>query len=85
MIHTIFCAILASFQTRQPLIRENLVLRHQLQVLNRGGKRSRLKDRDRIVWIPWCPKTQTTFLLQRLRNSLYGVNSPLRFIALVSD
>ena len=41
----------ALFLTRHNLVLENLALRHQLQVLSRGGKRPHLRDRDRLLWI----------------------------------
>ncbi len=51
MLLTILRSILAGFQTQRGLVLENLALRHQLQVRNRGGKRPRLKDRDRLLWV----------------------------------
>ena len=41
----------AQLLTRQNLVLENLALRHQLQVLARGGKRPHIRDRDRLFWI----------------------------------
>ena len=42
---------LAPLRARQALILENVVLRHQVQVLSRGRKRPTLKNRDRMLWI----------------------------------
>jgi transposase InsO family protein len=48
---TIICyAIRSLFVTRHRLVLENLALRHQLEVLHRGGKRPRIRRRDRIFW-----------------------------------
>ncbi len=40
---------------------ENLVLRHQVEVLERSGKRPKLRQRDRMFWVllsvlwaDWC-------------------------------
>lgn len=51
MLHTILRSLLSGFQSHRALVLENLALRHQLQVLNRGGRRPRLKNRDRVLWI----------------------------------
>lgn len=40
----------ASFSSRSRLVAENLALRQQLVVLQRTGKRPRLRKRDRIFW-----------------------------------
>ena len=36
---------------RATLVAENIALRHQLAVLQRRGKRPRLRNRDRVVWV----------------------------------
>ena len=51
MLNLILHLILAPWRSRQTLILENVALRHQLQVLNRGKKRPRLRNRDRLLWI----------------------------------
>ena len=51
MFYTILRAFFAAFQTHRSLTLENLALRHQLRVLNRGGKRPALKNRDRLLWV----------------------------------
>jgi hypothetical protein len=38
------------FATRSEIILENIVLRHQIAVLSRQSKRSRLRWRDRVFW-----------------------------------
>ena len=38
-------------RSRQDLALENLVLRHQLEVLRRQKPRPRLRNRDRILWV----------------------------------
>lgn len=39
------------FRDRAAIAAENLVLRHQLGVLQRSVKRRRLRQRDRILWV----------------------------------
>lgn len=51
MFQIILRSLLSGFQAHRSLVLENLALRHQLQVLNRGGRRPRLKNRDRLLWI----------------------------------
>jgi putative transposase len=43
--------ILAGLKTRHGLAMENLALRHQIQVLQRPGKRPRLTSVDRGLWV----------------------------------
>jgi len=38
-------------RSRQDLALENLVLRHQLEVLIRHKPRPRLRNRDRMLWV----------------------------------
>ena len=47
----------AFFFSRLRLVAENLALRQQLVVLQRTGKRPRLRKRDRIFWV-WLPRTK---------------------------
>jgi hypothetical protein len=51
MLIVIFRSLIAGFQTRQSLVIENLALRHQVQVLKRGGKRPKIKKQDRALWV----------------------------------
>lgn len=51
MLYLIVRSLMAGFQTRQSLVLENLALRHQVQVLRRGGKRPRIKNEDRALWV----------------------------------
>jgi transposase InsO family protein len=51
MLITILRSLLSGFQTRRALVLENLALRHQLQVRNRGGRRPQLKNQDRLLWV----------------------------------
>jgi len=51
MFQLILPLIRAPLRTRESLILENVALRHQLQILNRGNKRLDLKNRDCLVWI----------------------------------
>jgi transposase InsO family protein len=51
MLITILRSLLSGFQTHRALVLENLALRHQLQVRNRGGRRPQLKNRDRLLWV----------------------------------
>jgi hypothetical protein len=44
-------SLLAGLQARRSLVLENLALRHLVQVLQRGGKRPRLNNRDRGLWV----------------------------------
>ena len=39
------------FKSRQALVLENLALRHQLQVLQRSGRRAKLSRADRGFWV----------------------------------
>jgi hypothetical protein len=51
----VFCSLLlaglAFFRTRRQLVIEILALRHQLGVLKRSVKRTRLTDADRGLWV----------------------------------
>ena len=51
MLFTILRSLLSGFQTHRTLLLEDLALRHQLQVHNRGGKLPQLKNRDRLLWV----------------------------------
>jgi transposase InsO family protein len=51
MLYTILRSLIAGLQSRQSLVLEILALRHQFQVLNRGGRRPKLKQRDRALWV----------------------------------
>jgi transposase InsO family protein len=41
----------SAFKSRRALVLENLALRHQLQVLQRSGKRPRFRPIDRGLWV----------------------------------
>jgi len=58
MIALLLSTILAALKTRHRPAMENLALRHQIQVLQRPGKRPRLTRADRGLWI----------LLSRIRH-----------------
>ncbi|HVC75147.1 MAG TPA: integrase core domain-containing protein [Candidatus Micrarchaeaceae archaeon] len=49
--------LIDSFRSRHDLVLENLVLRHQLDVLQRTRPKPRLRNRDRVLWVwlrrPW--------------------------------
>lgn len=49
MLRMIWAFVRAFFASRTALATENLALRHQL-VLQRSGKRPRLRKADRIFW-----------------------------------
>jgi putative transposase len=51
MLSLILQAPLSGLKSRQGLVLENLALRHQLIVLQRKGKKPRLKRRDRVFWV----------------------------------
>ena len=51
MLRLILHPLRAQLLTCQGLLLENLALRHQLQVLTRGGKWPHIRDRDRLLWI----------------------------------
>jgi len=51
MISLLLHMILAGLKTRHRLAMENLALRHQIQVLQRPGKRPRLTRADRGLWV----------------------------------
>ena len=44
-------SVVSALKSRRDLTLENLALRHQLMVLQRQSGRSRLKDRDRLLWV----------------------------------
>ena len=48
---TIFLILGAFITSRSTIAAENLVLSHQLGVLQRSVKRLRLRQRDRILWV----------------------------------
>ena len=50
MLKQLLLFLLASFEARRSLALENVALRHQLEVLQRNVKRSRLKPSDRVLW-----------------------------------
>jgi hypothetical protein len=41
----------SALRSRRALVLENLALRHQLQVLQRSGKRPRFRPIDRGLWV----------------------------------
>ena len=41
----------AGLRSHADLVVENLLLRHQLAVLMRSGRRPKLRTRDKLVWI----------------------------------
>ncbi len=51
MLYTILRSLVAGLQSRRSLVLENLALRHQVQVLSRGGSRPRLTRHDRMLWV----------------------------------
>jgi len=51
MITLLLHSILSALKARQRLAMENLALRHQIQVLQRSGKRPRLTSVDRGLWV----------------------------------
>ena len=46
-----FRVLVSAFRSHQGLVLENLVLRHQLDVLQRSRPKPRLRNRDRILWV----------------------------------
>ena len=53
-LHVLAAAVSAAFKSRATLHLENLALRHQLGVLNRSAKRSKLNPADRLLWAWLC-------------------------------
>ena len=51
MLYIILSSLIAGLQTRQSLVLQILALRHQLHVLKRGGRRLKIKKRDRALWV----------------------------------
>ena len=51
MLTILLRTLLAAFHTRQSLVLDNLALRHQVQVLKRGGKRPKIRQSDRALWV----------------------------------
>lgn len=51
MISLLLSTAVAIFKSRRALILENLALRHQIGILQRPGKRPRLKSVDRGLWV----------------------------------
>lgn len=50
MISLLLSTTASMFRSRRALVLENLALRHQLQVLQRSGKRARFRPLDRGFW-----------------------------------
>ena len=51
MLNVIPQTIVSALRSHRALALENLALRHQLEVLQRGARRPRLTSRDRALWI----------------------------------
>jgi len=51
MLSLLLRAAASIFRSRRVLVLENLALRHQLQVLQRSGKRPRFRPIDRGLWV----------------------------------
>ena len=51
MLFIILRTLFSALKSRRALTLENLALRHQLDVLKRNAKRSRLTNRDRTLWV----------------------------------
>jgi hypothetical protein len=51
MLTIILRTLTAVFRSRHVFILENLALRHQIQVLQRSGRRPRLSTLDRDFWV----------------------------------
>ena len=51
MVFLILRSLMSWLRSRRGLALENLALRHQLHVLQRGAKKPRLKSRDRGLWV----------------------------------
>jgi putative transposase len=51
MIFILFQTLFSALRSRRALVLENLVLRHQLDVLQRNAKTPRLTNRDRVLWV----------------------------------
>ena len=51
IVRTIFLILRAFITDRSAIAAENLALRHQLCILQRSVRRSRLRQRDRILWV----------------------------------
>ncbi len=49
MLYTILRSLFAGFQTQHSLVLESPALRHQVEVLNRDGRRPKLTQRDRAL------------------------------------
>jgi len=51
LLHHLITLLVATASDRSRLAVENVVLRQQILVLQRGVKRARLEDSDRMFWI----------------------------------
>ena len=63
VLKTLVLSLRAWFVTRAHLTVENLVLRQQLAVMTRSGKRPKLRPRDRVFWtwlIAWTARSRST-------------------------
>jgi hypothetical protein len=51
VILAVLRSLRATFQPRRQLLLENLALRHQFLVLSRNGRKPRLRNLDRLLWV----------------------------------
>lgn len=72
LVSLVIRAVRAAVRGRHELIRENLLLRQQLQVALRPKRRLFLRRRDRLLWIlvrRLCPESRRYLLICPTGNS----------------
>jgi len=51
LVLSLLATLSAALRSRRTLVLENLALRHQLGVVARSARRTRLRPYDRLLWI----------------------------------
>ena len=81
-LHWLTVAMVTTFKSRTALQVENLALRHQLAVLRRSVKRSRVTSADRLFWA-WLSRCVPMLAAKTATNFFSVRQSRPRFLVLL--